>query len=88
MARAMTADNTEIYRALVSRKLPNGKVTQIAYGPQASKAHAQDRGRSWEDAPSKVEKQVLRPNEDCQLYWFTIEIKYTNGGEDVNWDAE
>lgn len=86
MARTMMIDNTEIYRALVSRKLPSGKVTQIAYGPQASKAHAQDRGRSWDSFPSRVEKQVLRPDENCQLYWDTIDTKYASGGEDVNWN--
>lgn len=87
MARTMTIDNTEIYRALVSRKHSNGRVTQVAYGPQTSKAHAQDRGRSWEKVPSRVEKQVLRVvGYEGELEWGTIETKYTNGGEEVNWD--
>lgn len=89
MARTMAIGNTEIYRALVSRKLPNGKVTQVAYGPQASRAHAQDRGRSWDSFPSRVEKQVLQVVSYLgELGWVTIDTKYASGGEDVNWDAE
>lgn len=84
----MTVDNTEIYRALVSRKLSNGKVAQVAYGPQASKAHAQDYGARYRKGPTRVEKQVLTARYDADpiMSWETIDTKYTNGGEDVEWD--
>ncbi len=89
MARTMIVDNTEIYRALVSRKHPSRGVIQKAYGPHDSRAHAQDydSGFVW---PARVEKQVLEPQWIVGignvLEWHTIDTKYTNGGEDVNWD--
>lgn len=86
MARTMRVDNTDIYRALVSRKHPDRGIIRTAYGPHDSKGRARDHdsGFIW---PARVEKQVLRVvGYEGELEWGTIETKYTNGGEDVEWD--
>lgn len=88
MARTMTIDNTEVYRALVTYVSSyNGKVAQAAYGPYDSRAHARDHDARWRKGPTRVEKQVLRVvGYEGELEWGTLETKYTNGGEDVEWD--
>jgi hypothetical protein len=86
MARTMTVDSTDVYRALVSRKTVNG-IIQNAYGPHSSRAHARDHQSHTRFAPARVEKQKLVAGVDFSLSWVTVDTKYTNGGEDVNWDA-
>ncbi len=93
MARTTTVDNTDIYRALVTYFYGfdlNEKKFQTAYGPHDSKAHARDHDAQYRGGPTRVEKQVLRPQwivgVGNVLEWVTIETKYTNGGEEVNWD--
>ncbi len=95
MARTMMVDNTEIDRALVTTYGYSGKIQQAAYGPHGSKAHARDHNAKWRLQPTRVEKQKLVPaigwfeghTAMLGMEWETIETKYTNGGEDVNWDA-
>ena len=96
MARTMTVDSTDVYRALVTYRYGfdlNEKQFQVAFGPYSSKAHVQDYDASYRNGPTRVEKQVLvhsyrEPdwNVEPGVYWETIDTKYTNGGEDVEWD--
>ena len=88
MARIMSSDGTDIYRMLVTRKWTNGKNWVAAFGPYAwpNTCRTQDLM-----GPTKQEKQKLEVETfgslAPRLEWVTIGTTYTNGGEEVNWDA-
>lgn len=85
MARTMRDDNTEIYRMRVSFLQGNGKQGMEIYGPHDQSNQA--RNHYWTGfTVRREEKQMLRPDENGQLYWHTIRTKYFNGGEGVEWD--
>lgn len=90
----MNVDQTDIYRLLVSRERRLDGQFRTAYGPYDDPSSARDWGSGLK-LPTKQEKQVLMATAFCEgfgeraaeLEWVTIKTTYTNGGEDVDWDA-
>lgn len=87
MARVMHEDDVNIYRMKVEIKLDGGKVITKYYGPHDASCQARDHSLHCDLNPKRLTKQMLRPDENCQLYWCDFKVTYRNGGELVDWDA-
>lgn len=89
MARIMSVDQVDIYRMLVTRQRADGRQYQTAYGPHDASGMARD----WDAKgflgalPARREKQKLAATDYMTLKWVTIKTTYTNGGEEVEWNA-